>query len=145
MSAPTEQVVAVRMPQVNVNDEGVTLVGWRVADGDPVAAGQVLAEVETSKSIDEVPAPAGGIVRHVVETGRPVAVGEVFAYIGPSIAEIDALLSTAAGLVASTTPSTPRITAGAVSLARRYGIDPNQVPVEGTTIHREDVERFARD
>lgn len=144
MSAPAEQVVAVRMPQVNVNDEGVTLVGWRVADGELVAQGQTLAEVETSKSVDEVPAPTGGIVRRVVEIGRPVAVGEVFAYIGPSTADIDAFLSAAAGPVSPANPSAPRITAGAVSLARRYGIDPSQVPAQGDTIRREDVERFAR-
>ena len=33
MSVDPDNVLAVTMPQVNVNDEEVTLIGWHVKDG----------------------------------------------------------------------------------------------------------------
>ncbi|WP_104168088.1 dihydrolipoamide acetyltransferase family protein [Arthrobacter sp. SX1312] len=55
--------------------EGLTeaeLVSWLVAEGDPVAVDQPIAEVETAKSVVEVPSPFAGTV--AVLHGRP---GEV--------------------------------------------------------------------
>jgi len=78
------------------------LVGWRVEDGQDVAEGQPLAEVETSKSVDEIPAPAGGVVRQAVRPGESVRVGAVIAFIGPSVEAIEAYL-------AGTQPPAPRI------------------------------------
>jgi 2-oxoglutarate dehydrogenase E2 component (dihydrolipoamide succinyltransferase) len=67
MSAETGAVVAVRMPQVNVNDEEVTLAAWRVEDGGRVAEGQPLCDIETSKAVGELPSPAAGVVRHAAK------------------------------------------------------------------------------
>ena len=145
MNPAREKVVAVRMPQINVNDEQVTLVGWRVGNGESVEAGQPLAEVETSKSIDEIPAPAGGVVRHVAEPGTALGVGAVFAYIGPSLEAIDAWVAEANAPAAPVRPGTRRVTTGAANMARRYGIDPASVPARGEMVRREDVERFVRE
>ena len=50
-------------PQVNVNDEEMTLIGWHVPEGTfSRRANQPLCEVETSKSTGDVPAPASGIL-----------------------------------------------------------------------------------
>ncbi|MHA7240094.1 dihydrolipoamide acetyltransferase family protein [Arthrobacter sp. TMS1-12-1] len=52
--------------------EGLTeaeLVSWLVAEGDPVAVDQPIAEVETAKSVVEVPSPFAGTV--AVLHGRP--------------------------------------------------------------------------
>ena len=145
MSSPAGPIVAVPMPQINVNDEEVTLVGWRAGDGEGVVQGQPLAEVETSKSVDEIPAPAGGVVRYAARTGDRVRVGAVFAYIGPSAEAIDAHLAGAgAGTVEENRPAS-QVTAGAVVLARRYGLDPSKIPARGGTLRREDVEQWVRD
>ncbi|MDN5977675.1 dihydrolipoamide acetyltransferase family protein [Acidipropionibacterium jensenii] len=59
--------------------EGLTeaeLVSWRVAEGDTVAINDVLCEVETAKSIVELPSPFAGVVaRMLVSEGDTVAVG----------------------------------------------------------------------
>ncbi len=58
--------------------EGV-LATWFVADGDRVAADQLLAEVQVDKVSAEVPAPAGGVVHllvgeeDAVRQGTPIA------------------------------------------------------------------------
>jgi pyruvate/2-oxoglutarate dehydrogenase complex dihydrolipoamide acyltransferase (E2) component len=146
MIPTTPETIVVTVPQVNVNDEEVLLVGWRVEDGESVTEGQPLAELETSKSVDEVPAPAGGIVRRAAQSGQSMRVGAVLAYIGPSVEAIDAYLTNIHPSDSrDDQPALPRITAGARLLARRYGIDPLKIPAAGEALRREDVERFARD
>lgn len=60
--------------------EGLTeaeIVEWRVAEGDEVAINDILVEVETAKSLVELPAPvAGQIARLLVRQGETAAVGQ---------------------------------------------------------------------
>jgi 2-oxoisovalerate dehydrogenase E2 component (dihydrolipoyl transacylase) len=59
--------------------EGLTeaeIVSWRVAPGDPVAVNDVLVEIETAKSLVELPSPFAGVVGDVLAAeGDTVAVG----------------------------------------------------------------------
>lgn len=59
--------------------EGLTeaeIVSWRVKPGDPVAVNQVVVEIETAKSLVELPSPFSGIVRELlVAEGDTVQVG----------------------------------------------------------------------
>jgi pyruvate dehydrogenase E2 component (dihydrolipoamide acetyltransferase) len=72
--------VPVRMPKMSMTMTEGEVIGWRVAPGDTVAAGDVVCEVMTDKVDMEVEAPAGGVVREilvadgVVEVGTPIAV-----------------------------------------------------------------------
>jgi len=67
------------------------VVEWRVAVGDVVAVNQVLVEIETAKSLVELPCPWAGVVsRILVEPGTTVAVGT-------PIIEVDTDPSGAAG------------------------------------------------
>ncbi|MHB8764925.1 MAG: biotin/lipoyl-containing protein, partial [Deferrisomatales bacterium] len=80
-----------RFPDVG---EGVVegeIVEWKVRVGDPVAAHQTLAVVETDKAVVEIPSPVAGAVLEL--RGRPgdrIAVGEVLAVIGQAGAEAPA-------------------------------------------------------
>jgi pyruvate dehydrogenase E2 component (dihydrolipoamide acetyltransferase) len=59
------------------------LVEWKKAEGDPVAVGDVLAEVETDKAVMELVARAGGtLLKQVVAAGATVPVSELVALIG---------------------------------------------------------------
>src|SRR5690606_9825065 len=59
--------------------EGLTeaeIVSWRVAPGDTVAVNDVLVEIETAKSLVELPSPFGGTVGSLlVAEGDTVNVG----------------------------------------------------------------------
>lgn len=59
--------------------EGLTeaeIVEWRVAPGDVVAVNQTIVEIETAKSLVELPSPWSGVVsRILVEVGTTVDVG----------------------------------------------------------------------
>ncbi|GAA3588175.1 dihydrolipoamide acetyltransferase family protein [Klugiella xanthotipulae] len=59
--------------------EGLTeaeIVSWRVAPGDSIAINQVIVEIETAKSLVELPSPFAGTVGELlVKEGDTVAVG----------------------------------------------------------------------
>jgi pyruvate dehydrogenase E2 component (dihydrolipoyllysine-residue acetyltransferase) len=59
------------------------LVEWKKQEGEAVAVGDVLAEVETDKAVMELVARAGGtLLKHIVEAGATVPVSETVAVIG---------------------------------------------------------------
>ena len=59
------------------------LVKWKKHEGDAVAVGDVLAEVETDKAVMELVARAGGtLLKQVVPAGTTVPVSELVAVIG---------------------------------------------------------------
>ena len=67
------------------------LVDWKKQEGDPVAEGDVIAEVETDKAVMELVARASGtLLRQVVAAGATVPVAEVVGYIGEPGEEVDA-------------------------------------------------------
>ena len=67
--------------------EGLTeadIVSWKVAAGDAVTVNQILVEIETAKSLVELPSPhAGTIGALLVDEGETVAVGTPIVRFGP--------------------------------------------------------------
>ena len=66
MTEPTPIVV----PRENVNDESATLIAWTIAPGARVAPGQPVAQIETSKAVIDLLAPAGGVLHPKVPRRR---------------------------------------------------------------------------
>jgi pyruvate dehydrogenase E2 component (dihydrolipoamide acetyltransferase) len=76
---PTNVVMEALSPTM---EEG-RLVEWKKQEGETVAVGDVLAEVETDKAVMELVARAGGVLlKHIVEAGATVPVSEPVAVIG---------------------------------------------------------------
>jgi pyruvate dehydrogenase E2 component (dihydrolipoamide acetyltransferase) len=70
------------MPALGVAQEKGTLLSWRKAEGESVAKGEPLMEVETDKATVEIEAPASGILTNVTASaGDEVPVGERIAVI----------------------------------------------------------------
>ncbi|MFJ9565074.1 dihydrolipoamide acetyltransferase family protein [Streptomyces fuscichromogenes] len=64
------------LPDVGEGLEEAEIVTWHVAVGDTVTHNQVLVEIETAKSLVELPSPYAGVIAELlVEEGRTVAVG----------------------------------------------------------------------
>ncbi len=73
----------VLLPQWGMNMEDGTLTKWLVNEGDEIAEGQPLVEVETAKINSELESPATGVVSHIMAAeGSLVKVGELVAVIG---------------------------------------------------------------
>src|SRR5258708_33187271 len=59
------------------------LVEWKKREGDPVAVGDVIAEVETDKAVMELVARAGGtLLKQLVPAGATVPVPQPGGWIG---------------------------------------------------------------
>jgi pyruvate dehydrogenase E2 component (dihydrolipoamide acetyltransferase) len=88
---------AVRMPQLGVTMTEAKLLRWLKAVGEPVEAGEPLAEIETDKLSTEVAATTGGVLRTIVAAeGTVVPVTGLLAVIGRAdepASAIDALVA----------------------------------------------------
>lgn len=69
------------------------LVAWKKKEGDPVEAGETLAEVETDKAVMELVARADGVLRKIVlAEGATVPVGALVGVIGAPNEDVSALV-----------------------------------------------------
>ena len=65
-----------RMPEVAANSTDATLAAWTKKEGEAVAAGDCIAEIETDKAVVEVNADTAGFMgRWLVQAGQRVEVG----------------------------------------------------------------------
>jgi pyruvate dehydrogenase E2 component (dihydrolipoamide acetyltransferase) len=65
----------IRMPALAPNMTEGKVARWGKREGEPIQAGEVLAEIETDKATLELEAPASGVVaRHLVRVGDAVPV-----------------------------------------------------------------------
>lgn len=68
------------VPQWGLTMEEATLVTWFKKVGESVAAGEVLAELETDKTTSDLESPVAGIVQEIlVAEGTDVVPGQVIA------------------------------------------------------------------
>jgi pyruvate dehydrogenase E2 component (dihydrolipoamide acetyltransferase) len=73
------------------------LVAWKKHEGDPVKAGETLAEVETDKAVMELVARGEGVLRKIVlGEGATVPVGALVAVVGRADEDVSALVPTGA-------------------------------------------------
>ena len=76
MSAP------IRLPRMGQSMTEATLVSWERTTGDPVAAGDVVATIETDKTEVEIEAPSAGVLGVLrAHEGDLYPVGTVLAYV----------------------------------------------------------------
>src|SRR5690606_23480533 len=65
-----------RLPDAGEGLTEAEIVEWQVAVGDTVAVNQPIVEVETAKSLVELPSPFAGVVTEILaEPGTTVEVG----------------------------------------------------------------------
>ena len=84
------------MAQLSPTMEEGKLIEWKVAEGDAVAQGDVVAEIETDKANMDVEALGGGVLRKiVVQAGATVPVGALIGVIAEPDESIDDLLAEA--------------------------------------------------
>ena len=81
MTAITE----IRLPQFGMGMQEGTIITWFKREGDHVAVGEVVAEIEAEKVTEELVATGGGVLQRIlVPEGETVAVNELLAVIAPA-------------------------------------------------------------
>jgi pyruvate dehydrogenase E2 component (dihydrolipoamide acetyltransferase) len=74
--------ISVVMPALEMAQETGKLISWLKKEGEPVAKGEPLLEIETDKAVMEVESPADGVLAGVkAEPGAEVQVGRTIAWI----------------------------------------------------------------
>jgi len=133
--------ISVVMPALEMAQETGKLVAWRKKEGEAVAKGEILLEIETDKAVMEIESPGAGTLAGVkVSEGTVVPVGQTIAWIlGPGeIPPVESKASPSLARVFSETPSRSPVvprhpaqleTAGAKAspkarrLAKELGVD----------------------
>ena len=70
------------MPALELAQESGKLLGWLKKEGEPVAKGEMIAEIETDKAVFELESPAEGVLAGVkTSAGEMVPVGHTIAWI----------------------------------------------------------------
>ena len=64
--------ISVVMPALELTQETGKLVAWRKKEGESVAKGEVLLEVETDKAVVEIESPGDGLLAGVKAVGGDV-------------------------------------------------------------------------
>jgi pyruvate dehydrogenase E2 component (dihydrolipoamide acetyltransferase) len=130
---------SVVMPALEMAQETGKLVAWRKSEGESVAKGEPLLEIETDKAVLEVESPADGVLAGVkVLAGAVVPVGQIIAWIvrpgeapPPEVASSASQVHSATEPTRAATPvvpspaaaSSPQISPKARRLAKEHGVD----------------------
>ena len=69
--------VKILLPQLGFSMDEGRLLSWLVADGDTVAQGAPLYELEGDKAVEEVEAPAAGRLKIIAAPDQVYPVGTV--------------------------------------------------------------------
>jgi pyruvate dehydrogenase E2 component (dihydrolipoamide acetyltransferase) len=153
------------MPALEMAQETGKLLSWRKKEGEAIAKGEPLLEIETDKAVVEIESPADGILAGVkAHAGDVIPVGQTIAWIvnpgeKPPVEEassasgrrMDSKPAPAAAAAANTSvaalaapASSARISPKARRLAREHGVDLTRVRGAGSEgeIQAEDILAF---
>jgi len=143
----------IRMPSLGADMDAGTLIEWRIAPGDRVTRGAIVALIETQKATMELESFVDGEIEELlVEAGATVAVGTLLARVRAVGAEVQVPprvepAPSIAPPIAAVMPAQPapriRSSPAARKLARELGLDLQTVVPSGPhgAIVLRDVER----
>ncbi|MFC1763225.1 2-oxoglutarate dehydrogenase complex dihydrolipoyllysine-residue succinyltransferase [Planctomycetota bacterium] len=120
----------ITVPSVGESITSGLLSAWAKGDGDYVNEGETLFELETDKSLIEVPAPASGTLTILVQEGTEVEIGQVVAQLAVGQG---ATAPAAAPTPEKETPAAqtePALSPAVRKVVADHGLDP--AAIEGT-------------
>lgn len=136
----------IEIPVSDVNSTHCILVRWFAEDGAAVRCDEVVAEVETSKSVIDVPAPDDGFLLRLHDAGSELPIGATIAQLFSSVSDLEAHRENRqAGDEPQTSEASPKYhaTQKAQNLAQQHGIDLATFTKAGLITVR-DVEQLVR-
>jgi acetyltransferase-like isoleucine patch superfamily enzyme len=113
----------VLVPTTDVNSETALLLAWHVGDRSEVEAGEMIAEIETSKAIIDVPAPEAGFLLQAAREGAEVRLAEPVARLFADVSALEAYAEEEQRRRSEAAGSGPRATEPARRRAEELGVD----------------------
>jgi pyruvate dehydrogenase E2 component (dihydrolipoamide acetyltransferase) len=151
-------ITHVEIPKLTLTMDSATLVKWLKQEGEPVEKDESLFELETDKTVVDVPSPSRGLLKKILVREGTVAVGKTVAFIGDAVDQLPDIAeekgSKSPGVPISTRTTLPRqseevgsvrATPAARRRARELGRSLDNLVGTGPEgrITQEDVERLA--
>jgi 2-oxoglutarate dehydrogenase E2 component (dihydrolipoamide succinyltransferase) len=136
--------VNIVVPEVGESIVDARVAKWLRKEGDSVAAGDALVELETDKIDIEVPSPSAGVIKSIAHTdGADVKVGDVLGVIDESAKAAAAAPAPAAKKAAAPETGKTRATPTARKAAEEKDVDIATVKGSGDAgrVMRRDVEQ----
>ena len=135
------------MPKMSETMEEGVVVKWLKREGDRVATGDALAEIETDKAVLELEATTPGVLRQIVaQEDSKVPVGQLIAVIGAADEDLSAPIVGSAGAVFQTSPPLAMPAAATPTATPTMASPTVAAPagLEGATRERIDASPLAR-
>nr|BDT28987.1 2-oxoglutarate dehydrogenase complex dihydrolipoyllysine-residue succinyltransferase [Bacteriovorax sp. HI3] len=110
--------VELKIPVIGESVTEVTLSSWLKKDGDYVAEGEAVCEIESDKASMELPAPSAGVLKIMAEAGSELK-------IGAKIGELDTSAAKPAAGAAKAEAPAPKAEAAPVQAAVSSGKEVN--------------------
>ena len=135
------------VPELGESVVEARIARWLKKEGDAVALGEALVELETEKIDLEVSADRAGVLTSIKHgEGADVKVGEVIAVLDPSQAgaapSAPAATPAAAAAPAATDAAAPKATPAAKNVAKEHAVSIADVPASGPRVTKQDVREF---
>ena len=100
-----DRIQRVTMPKWGLSMKSGKIIEWFVGEGDEIAKGDDVVDIETDKIAGTLESPVGGLLRRIIaEPGADLPVGAVLAVVAPSEvpdSEIDAVVEEAKAAIES--------------------------------------------
>ena len=167
------EVIEVKAPVENVNDETIAILKWLVQNGELVEKDAPLLLAETTKTSFDVPSPGAGFVWRVAPDEGEVPTGTVLCYVGADLEAVKraalaggvgadrptgagdekpaaatpavsaAAQDATASLLSNGGGAAPRFSGKALALLEQYGIDQREFAGRGLVRERDVLDRLA--
>jgi 2-oxoglutarate dehydrogenase E2 component (dihydrolipoamide succinyltransferase) len=128
-------MIELKVPALSESVTEGTLITWHKKEGEAVAAGENLIDLETDKVVLELPAPKAGVLSKIVrQNGEVVLPGEIIALIDETVQSVKEIAKAAI--------LTPAIGPSARKLAAEHALDPASITgsARGGRVTLEDVQ-----
>jgi len=132
------------MPALGMSQDTGTIVRWLKTEGEQIAQGETLAEVETDKATVDLEAPAAGTLANLAAAGEAIPTGQTIALI---LAHGEALptgspvsvANPGAPQSATPTPAAQKASPLASRIAAEHNLDLSTIHSSGRRIQKADV------
>jgi len=120
--------VEIKVPSVGESITTGTLLSWLKGNGETVQEGEMIFELETDKALQEIPAPATGVLEILVEAETDVSIGETVGRLVPVESKAAAAPGDAPKPAQKTdVPMSPSVR----KVVAEHGLDPNTIKGTG--------------
>ena len=81
-------MIEIKIPKLD-NNSDIAIISWNVKNKEKVTKGQILADIETSKAVEELKSEKDGYIHILEEYGSEVPFNTTIAYIADTKEELE--------------------------------------------------------